>query len=106
MPARKFTPVCIGEVTEQTRFGPITVPMALVIQRYLSRKGDEMWRIACPRCGCIHEHGAGEGSRGLHCGAEISNRGDYYLIGGSNLPLLPNYREANADLRSRGWPNP
>lgn len=103
MSAKRNIPVCIGEVTEMTRFGPVTMPMALVIQRHLSRKGEEMWRIACPRCGCIHEHGAGEGGRGLHCGAAIKDRGDYYIIGGNGLTLLPDCMQADADLRKRGW---
>lgn len=103
MAARKPVPLNIGAVTEQTAFGPVTVPMALPIQRRMSRKGVEMWMIKCPRCGRIHEHGAGEGGRGLHCGAEITERGDYYVLDASHLPLIQNVREANADLRRRGW---
>lgn len=103
MPARKPTPIYFGSVTEVNCLGSITVPLALTIQRYLSRNGLEMWRIVCPRCGRIHEHGAGEGGRSLHCGAEIKDRSGYYLTGGGHLPLIPNVREADAELRSRGW---
>lgn len=108
MAARKPAPapVCIGDMTENTPFGPITVPIAPTIQRYLTRKGQEMWRVRCPRCGRIHEHEVGsvrEGGRGAHCGAEVQERGDYWMTDGSHLPLIPNVREADAELRGLGW---
>ena len=102
-PARNPAPVFFGTVTEEGPYGPCEMPMGLPIQRRMSRKGVETWVIACPRCGGIHEHSAGEGATGLHCGPEVKERGDYYVCDASHLPIVPNDARADAWLRRRGW---
>lgn len=75
----------------------------------------ETVNVACPRCGCIHIHGAGDGPRAAHC--QHSGARDYeiagtdkarkrYQQGGTKCRANP-FR-SNADLikqikRREGW---
>lgn len=83
-----------GVKIEDGPYGRSELPIALTTQRRLSKNGKiETWIIGCPRCGKLHEHGAGEGSRAPHCGPEIEDRGDIHILDASHLPLTP-FKEA------------
>ena len=101
MPVRE--PLVVGEITYHYPHGDHTIPIALVIQRRISRRGTETWMVSCPRCGCVHEHGAGEGSRGGHCHVNVRPRGDYEVLDASPLPIVPNDAKADIELRLKGW---
>ncbi|GJD96600.1 helix-turn-helix domain-containing protein [Methylobacterium iners] len=79
-----------GVKIENGPFGRTELPIALVAQRRLSTNGKtETWIIECPRCGELHEHGAGEGSRASHCGLQVPERGEIYILDATHLPLTP-----------------